>query len=328
MKILRVKQDYPTIQSAVDAAQPGDIILVESGIYNEQVTITKSNIMIIGAKGAVLDGQFRLSFGFILNGVTNVLIRSFTIKNYNLDGITCLIGSNNRIIRNRLMDNVEFGISTFTSPRNRIVENTVFGSGSYGMYLSGSSNSKVDGNRVSSNGSFGIYFTGGTGNDITNNCVYHNNSYGIVSTGSDALIRSNVVNGNLYIGIYASTNSIVENNEVYQNNNTGVYSPGSNNTIRENQVYKNGQDGIGVYGNNSAVLQNKVFRNKNNGIYIGSHLNVVGRNTAQENGVFDLVRVQPDNFLFDNVCCVSNPPGLCEQREAPHPEEEEELWIS
>ena len=36
---LRVPQDYPTIQSAIDASSPGDTVLVASGIYNENVII-------------------------------------------------------------------------------------------------------------------------------------------------------------------------------------------------------------------------------------------------------------------------------------------------
>ncbi|MCL6642111.1 MAG: hypothetical protein K6T71_02150, partial [Candidatus Bipolaricaulota bacterium] len=40
--ILRVPQDYPTIQAAADAAPEGATILIGPGTYVEQVTITKS----------------------------------------------------------------------------------------------------------------------------------------------------------------------------------------------------------------------------------------------------------------------------------------------
>ena len=36
----RCPTDYPTIQAAVDAAAPGDLVLVSPGIYNEAVNVT------------------------------------------------------------------------------------------------------------------------------------------------------------------------------------------------------------------------------------------------------------------------------------------------
>src|SRR5689334_5981128 len=45
-----------TIQAAVDAAQPGDIVRVPPGIYRENVLVSKNNITIKGQSGAVLDG--------------------------------------------------------------------------------------------------------------------------------------------------------------------------------------------------------------------------------------------------------------------------------
>jgi hypothetical protein len=41
-------QDYDTIQDAVDAASPGDVILVHEGTYHESITIRKGNLTIEG----------------------------------------------------------------------------------------------------------------------------------------------------------------------------------------------------------------------------------------------------------------------------------------
>src|SRR6202022_3067699 len=45
-----------TIQAAVDAAHPGDTIVVPRGTYRENVIVTKNHLSIEGAAGAVLDG--------------------------------------------------------------------------------------------------------------------------------------------------------------------------------------------------------------------------------------------------------------------------------
>ena len=57
---LRVPQDYPTIQAAVNAAKPGSLVLVSPGVYKEAVTVTTANIVIRGLDrtGTVLEGGF------------------------------------------------------------------------------------------------------------------------------------------------------------------------------------------------------------------------------------------------------------------------------
>jgi hypothetical protein len=46
-----------TIQAAVDAAQPGDTVLVPPGTYRESVLVTKSHLTIVGSPAAILDAE-------------------------------------------------------------------------------------------------------------------------------------------------------------------------------------------------------------------------------------------------------------------------------
>ena len=45
-----VPNNFTTIQAAINAANPGDVILVENGVYNEKLSINKT-ISIIGISG-------------------------------------------------------------------------------------------------------------------------------------------------------------------------------------------------------------------------------------------------------------------------------------
>jgi hypothetical protein len=52
--------DFATIQAAIDAANPGDTILIGAGTYHEHITINKAGLNLVGAEpGVVIAGSFR-----------------------------------------------------------------------------------------------------------------------------------------------------------------------------------------------------------------------------------------------------------------------------
>ncbi len=61
----RVPGDYPTIQDAVDAADPGDLVLIAPGIYREAVVVRTPSLVIRGEdrNTTILDGGFELTNG-------------------------------------------------------------------------------------------------------------------------------------------------------------------------------------------------------------------------------------------------------------------------
>src|SRR5690606_22894636 len=67
---IRVPDDHETIQEAVDAAEPGDLILVEPGVYEEAVDVTTDMLTIRGLdrNEVVLDGGFELDNGIRVTG--------------------------------------------------------------------------------------------------------------------------------------------------------------------------------------------------------------------------------------------------------------------
>ncbi len=81
---LRVPQDYPTIQAAIDAAAPGASVVVASGTYFENLHVDKSVTLVATAGAAVttLDGG---RIGRVIfargTGAESVAIVGFTITN-------------------------------------------------------------------------------------------------------------------------------------------------------------------------------------------------------------------------------------------------------
>lgn len=83
-RTIAVPADQPTIQGAVDAAQPGDLILVSPGVYNEAVNITTAGLTLRGTdrNAVILDGEFKLENGVRVLGANNVTVQNMTARNY------------------------------------------------------------------------------------------------------------------------------------------------------------------------------------------------------------------------------------------------------
>ena len=56
---VRVPADYPTVQEAVDHAEPGGMVLIAPGVYHESVVVTTPYITIRGEdrNRTILDGK-------------------------------------------------------------------------------------------------------------------------------------------------------------------------------------------------------------------------------------------------------------------------------
>ena len=85
---LRVPDQYPTVQKAVDAAGEGDTILVSPGVYHEAVTISTGSLTVRGLdrNEVVFDGSFEKDNGFFV-AADDVALENFTVRNYTVNGV-------------------------------------------------------------------------------------------------------------------------------------------------------------------------------------------------------------------------------------------------
>ena len=199
---------FQTIQAAINVAQPGDLVVVGSGVYREHVALNKSvRVVGVGDKGtAVIDGEGTGTV--VLATAYNATLEGFTVRN-GLNGIIVSAAWNCTIKWNTVEDNENRGILTSNSRNCTLSRNHVSRTRSmYGLNVNSSRSILIEENAVSGNRFDGI---------------------GVFSSNNN-IIRGNTVNDNQYFGIVVDLHS--SNNMIYHNNffNNGIQVGSSNPT--------------------------------------------------------------------------------------------------
>ena len=185
-----------SIQAAVDAARPGDTILVK-GRHRENVAITTDGITLRGL-GAVLApaatttqnacfestapdvigicvlGQVDFNTGEVIHEVRDVTVSGFTIHGFTF-GIGALGTRDATFKRNVTTGNSEYGITAFSSTGTRMLFNRASDSGEAGFYIGDSpdANATLIGND-SSGSLFGILIRSALHGNVTANSIHGN----------------------------------------------------------------------------------------------------------------------------------------------------------
>lgn len=197
--IINVPADYPTIQEGINASNDGDTVLVQPGMYVENIRFYGHNIVLgslylttgdtIYIAETIIDGDSSGSVViFEFEEDSLAVITGFTIQNgfsHNGGGIYCAYSSP-KIIGNSIRDNIASneggGIYCHYSD-SRIIGNLIFGNLVSPQYSSGGGIHCRNSNVLIS------------GNIIMENATSHIGG-GIYCEGENAVITSNVFAGN------------------------------------------------------------------------------------------------------------------------------------
>ena len=170
--IRKVPKLYPTIQAAIEAADPGDIIEVASGTYYEHVVVNKSLTLIGNGSSTIIDGN---GTGMVVRIIdaADVEIRGFTVQNGgDYPNGSVFSGSCVRnIIRDNMIKNSGFGIELRGSNGCIVVGNAIMNNSWTGILIRDSSNNEIHYNMIANN-SWGMWITS---EFSLLNTFYHNN---------------------------------------------------------------------------------------------------------------------------------------------------------
>lgn len=303
--IREVPTSYPTIQNAVDAAQPGDLILVQPGVYREQVNVTTDRIVIRGAdrNETIIDAEMQRDHGIniVADGVAveNLTARNALVNGVFWNGVAGLRGS-----YLTAHDNGDYGIYAFDSSDGLIEHSYASGSPDGGYYVGQCDPCRIVlTDNVAEYNAFGFSGTNASGDMYLINSIWRHNGAGIVP---------NTLDSELLAPFHDVT---IIGNLIHDNDNRDV--PWKNATW---PAFGNGIFMAG--GNSSLVTENTILNHAGNGVVIGpnldkrfwiSHGNTVVNNTVLGSGRADLALAGPagdDNCFGDNRFESSLPVGL------------------
>jgi hypothetical protein len=250
--VLEVPAEFDTIQAAVDASSPGDLVLISPGTYNEAVNVTTDEITIRGLdrNEVILDGEFELDNGIRVLGASNVIVENLTAENYTSNGVfwTSVDGYRGSYIT--AYRNGDYGVYAFDSVNGQLDNSYAAGSPDAGFYIGQCypCDSVVIDVHAEHNG-LGYSGTNSGGNLVVANSVFNNNRAGIVP------------NSGSYELCYPERRTDIIGNLVYSNNQpdtpaidvailamgNGILTPGGvQNTISRNRVFDHDKTGIGL----------------------------------------------------------------------------------
>jgi plastocyanin len=83
-----VPEDYRTIQQAVNAAKPGDLVLVGPGVYREEVKVRTPSLVIRGRdrNQVIVDGEFKRANAVSITA-DGVAVENLTVRNAKVNGL-------------------------------------------------------------------------------------------------------------------------------------------------------------------------------------------------------------------------------------------------
>jgi len=313
---------YDSIQEAINANETisGHILLAESRIYNEVISINKS-VTLRGENWtdtAIYGKDYYYAIEVSANGS---IIDDFTVKN-GQNGILVQSCSNVTIQNNLIIGN-EIGLFLYFGSSIRVLQNNVTLNRQYGILIQ-SPDSFLRNNSISANtynfGVFGAFIQDIDGSNTVENkpIVFWMNQRGKtvpVNAGFVALINCTQItldnlnlanNGEGILLAYTTNSSITRSNMT--NNGDGMYFYNSSGiTALENELSSN-QIGVYLYGSlNNTIMQNNLTANDWSGIYLGySSDNIVTENNVEESEYAGIIFWNSSSNLFYHNNFVNN----------------------
>ncbi|KAH7131813.1 pectin lyase fold/virulence factor [Dendryphion nanum] len=320
---------YPgqSIQKAIDRARPGDRIEVYGGTYQEQLTIKKSGIQLVGKNGATLRPPAKFCNN-LCSGLSQTLDKKET------EAGICIHGKGIELDKYEAEHRKVKSVGAFIENVS-VTGFTVIGFDGENIALVGGKNTKISNNTLIDGGRYGFLTAGSKGTTAESNTISTTPLNFIAMCQddyADAVFANNVITG-YFTGLCSQTpGGLATKNNVTNVCVGGAADPGVNGAqIIDNFISTRRNDceamygvGIIVYGAIESIIKdNTIEKINNNGVGVGIYVtkgpkgevatgNVIRKNTLRAND-FDIYDDSTGvNDFGSNVCTTGSvPPNAC-----------------
>jgi parallel beta-helix repeat protein len=241
--------DFASITEAIEAAKPGDRILIRPGHYIEDLVINKP-LEIIGdgeRDDIVVEAkkEYTISFQASIGRISNLTLRKaggdenhcVDISQGRLELLECDItckrfccigvysNADPRIRNNIIHDARYVGIAIYNQGQGVIEDNDIFGNGYSGMEIRDESNPSIRRNRIHDGKRAGLFIHSEGQGIIEDNDIIRNGLFGIASKeNGNPTVRNNRIMDNHSRGIrvYDNGKGTFENNELSGNKKSNL----------------------------------------------------------------------------------------------------------
>jgi parallel beta-helix repeat protein len=265
-----IVEEGKKIQEAIDAAKPGDTIIVKQGVFFEHLIINKSLKLIgEGYEGTVINGEGK-GVAISITNTENVVIKGFRIENSALgilveNSWNVTIANNNLTLNSRgiLLEEVNSSsmqgnvvkrneytaVTLEKSNNNEIRGNKIVHNTPYGIYLYDSQGNLVVENYVAYQCQ-GIRLENSSNNIITKNFLEKNSPYAIsvINSYKNNITENSIINNNFGIFLEDSTENFLNANTVALQSRGIHLSKSTGNILRNNNLTRNWLYNFGVHG--------------------------------------------------------------------------------
>ncbi|MET9724158.1 right-handed parallel beta-helix repeat-containing protein [Streptomyces zaomyceticus] len=315
-----------SIQKAVDAAKPGDTIVLSPGTYRESVRVTTSRLTLVGSgsastvlvpgEAAADDACAKAGHGICVTGtastpVQGVTVRSLTLRGYTANGLWASRTDRLTVRKVLAEKNGKWGIAQERSTRGVFRHNTARNNADAGLFLANTTDTEqgatdAEGTVVSHNNLSGNRI-GITVRRLRNVTVDHNEATGncaaVFVVGDESTPRAGAMT--------LRRNNIHANNKYCPKTprlpflqGSGIVLTGAEETVVEkNRVVGN----VGASPLSGGIVLFKSF------VGVLNEQNVIRDNVVMRNSPADLANRDTGrgNTFTHNTCTLSEPAGMC-----------------
>ncbi|MDJ0269502.1 MAG: right-handed parallel beta-helix repeat-containing protein [Aigarchaeota archaeon] len=258
-RVLTVSRDgeFSSISDAVDAARPGDRIVIQPGIYRESVIVeNKPWIVIEGVSrdDVILEGGNRLGNGIYVVFSPHITIANLTVQNYLGNGIFYVNSDYFMVFNVKALNNRVYGVNFLASEKGIVSNVIAAGSGDSGIYVGEVTEDcecVVEYSEVYNNT---LGYSGTRANGVTiRYSKFYGNAVGIAPNTLMPDLRL-LLTGRWPLLVWAS-NNVIEHNIIENNNNRWIEAAG----FAESYGVPVGV-GIALIGSHSNVIRNNTIR--------------------------------------------------------------------